>query len=230
MRSGNRLGRQLSAPWALRAETAEDAFSAIAQMEAGLASRASPSTSVLSGSDDAGARFPAPNWRRASARTAKIFLQDAKLVMVSSAGTRWRARQEGPSRCWTPNSTSRCGSMSSWTVWCGSISLLPGGRIQARRPPIRPVPSCRPPPGPRTYAAGRGQQGTTRNSPSPCWQKAGHSVTLAANGVHEAVDAMRHGDFDVVLMDVQMPNWTASARRGKSAPWRRPRARCRSSP
>jgi CheY-like chemotaxis protein len=35
-------------------------------------------------------------------------------------------------------------------------------------------------------------------------QKAGHSVTLAANG-HEAVDAMRHGDFDVVLMDVQMP-------------------------
>jgi CheY-like chemotaxis protein len=35
-------------------------------------------------------------------------------------------------------------------------------------------------------------------------QKAGHSVTVTANG-HEAVDAMRHGDFDVVLMDVQMP-------------------------
>jgi signal transduction histidine kinase/CheY-like chemotaxis protein/HPt (histidine-containing phosphotransfer) domain-containing protein len=36
-------------------------------------------------------------------------------------------------------------------------------------------------------------------------QKAGHTVILAANG-HEAVDAMRHDDFDVVLMDVQMPD------------------------
>lgn len=34
--------------------------------------------------------------------------------------------------------------------------------------------------------------------------KAGHSVTVAENG-HEAVDAMRRGDFDVILMDIQMP-------------------------
>jgi signal transduction histidine kinase/CheY-like chemotaxis protein len=34
--------------------------------------------------------------------------------------------------------------------------------------------------------------------------KAGHDVEVANNG-HEAVDAMRNGDFDVVLMDVQMP-------------------------
>jgi len=34
--------------------------------------------------------------------------------------------------------------------------------------------------------------------------KAGHSVQLAANGL-EAVEAVRGGDFDVVLMDVQMP-------------------------
>jgi signal transduction histidine kinase/CheY-like chemotaxis protein len=35
-------------------------------------------------------------------------------------------------------------------------------------------------------------------------QKAGHSVEVAANG-HLAVDAMRRSDFDVVLMDQQMP-------------------------
>jgi signal transduction histidine kinase/CheY-like chemotaxis protein/HPt (histidine-containing phosphotransfer) domain-containing protein len=34
--------------------------------------------------------------------------------------------------------------------------------------------------------------------------KAGHQVTIAENG-HQAVDAMRDNDFDVVLMDVQMP-------------------------
>ena len=35
--------------------------------------------------------------------------------------------------------------------------------------------------------------------------KAGHRVTIAENG-HQAVDAVRRGDFDVVLMDIQMPD------------------------
>jgi signal transduction histidine kinase/DNA-binding response OmpR family regulator len=35
--------------------------------------------------------------------------------------------------------------------------------------------------------------------------KAGHSIEIANNG-HEAVDAVRRSDFDVVLMDVQMPD------------------------
>ncbi|MBI1779451.1 MAG: response regulator [Proteobacteria bacterium] len=35
-------------------------------------------------------------------------------------------------------------------------------------------------------------------------RKAGHEVAVAENG-HQAVDAVRRGDFDVVLMDVQMP-------------------------
>ncbi len=34
--------------------------------------------------------------------------------------------------------------------------------------------------------------------------KAGHAVTVAENG-HQAVDAVRHQDFDLVLMDIQMP-------------------------
>jgi len=34
--------------------------------------------------------------------------------------------------------------------------------------------------------------------------KAGHKVTIAENG-HQAVDAVRKADFDVVLMDIQMP-------------------------
>ena len=35
-------------------------------------------------------------------------------------------------------------------------------------------------------------------------ESAGHKVTIAENG-HEAVDAVRRADYDVVLMDVQMP-------------------------
>jgi signal transduction histidine kinase/DNA-binding response OmpR family regulator len=34
--------------------------------------------------------------------------------------------------------------------------------------------------------------------------KAGHSVDVVSNG-HQAVDAVRDGDYDVVLMDIQMP-------------------------
>jgi CheY-like chemotaxis protein/HPt (histidine-containing phosphotransfer) domain-containing protein len=34
--------------------------------------------------------------------------------------------------------------------------------------------------------------------------KAGHDVTVAGNG-HQGVDAVRHADFDVILMDIQMP-------------------------
>jgi len=35
--------------------------------------------------------------------------------------------------------------------------------------------------------------------------KAGHTVEIAGNG-HDAVDAVRRADFDVILMDVQMPD------------------------
>jgi CheY-like chemotaxis protein len=35
--------------------------------------------------------------------------------------------------------------------------------------------------------------------------KAGHTVEVASNG-HEAVDAVRRSDFDVILMDGQMPD------------------------
>jgi len=35
-------------------------------------------------------------------------------------------------------------------------------------------------------------------------EKAGHEITIVENGL-EAVDAVRHADYDVILMDVQMP-------------------------
>lgn len=35
-------------------------------------------------------------------------------------------------------------------------------------------------------------------------ERAGHAVTLASNGL-EALEALRHNDFDLILMDVEMP-------------------------
>jgi two-component system, sensor histidine kinase and response regulator len=37
--------------------------------------------------------------------------------------------------------------------------------------------------------------------------KMGHRITLATNGL-EALDQWRQGDFDLILMDVQMPEMT----------------------
>src|SRR6202044_1827728 len=37
--------------------------------------------------------------------------------------------------------------------------------------------------------------------------KMGHRITLATNG-QEALEQWRHGDFDLILMDVQMPEMT----------------------
>jgi CheY-like chemotaxis protein/HPt (histidine-containing phosphotransfer) domain-containing protein len=37
-------------------------------------------------------------------------------------------------------------------------------------------------------------------------EKAGHSVTIVENG-HQAVDAVRRADYDVILMDIQMPEF-----------------------
>src|SRR5438309_11449053 len=46
--------------------------------------------------------------------------------------------------------------------------------------------------------------------------KRGHQVDVVGNG-REAVDAVRARDYDLVLMDIQMPKWTGSPRRRRSA-------------
>ena len=59
--------------------------------------------------------------------------------------------------------------------------------------------------------------------------KAGYSVEVVENG-HQAVDAVRDGQFDVVLMDIQMPELDGSRRPTKFALWRSHGAAFPSSP
>jgi two-component system, sensor histidine kinase and response regulator len=46
--------------------------------------------------------------------------------------------------------------------------------------------------------------------------KMGHRITLATNGL-EALEQCRQGDFDLILMDVQMPEMTGLEPPSKSA-------------
>ena len=52
---------------------------------------------------------------------------------------------------------------------------------------------------------------STRSLCAPCLPQAGYHVTVARNG-REAVDAWTGGVFDCILMDIQMPRWTATRR------------------
>ena len=186
------LGRQLGA-LGIRAETAEDAFSAIAQMERAW-HRGKPFDIVFLDQMMPGI----PGAELAVRIRENRNLQEAKLVMVSSAGT------HGVDR--------------------GTIAMLDAKLdkpvrqhelvdCMVRLYSLRPVKDTSPS-APNTQrilpAASRlkvllaEDNKVNQKFAVALLQKAGHSVTLAANG-HEAVDAMRHGDFDVVLMDVQMP-------------------------
>jgi CheY-like chemotaxis protein len=69
-----------------------------------------------------------------------------------------------------------------------------------------------PAPRPRPQAAGSGlnillaeDNKINQKFASVLLSKAGHTVTIVENG-HQAVDAVRHGAFDIVLMDIQMPD------------------------
>ena len=62
-------------------------------------------------------------------------------------------------------------------------------------------------------------------------EKRGYSIQVADNGrkALEMLEKAAPGEFAVVLMDVQMPRWTASRRRPNSASARRRRAATRRS-
>src|SRR3954469_4878312 len=82
------------------------------------------------------------------------------------------------------------------------------GRVLAREPGQRAVlPSSMLPaelPDRRLHVLLAEDNAVNQRLPAGPLRRAGHKVTIAANGV-EAITAMRRQSFDVVLMDVQMP-------------------------
>ncbi len=183
------LGRQLGA-LGIRAETAEDAFSAIAQMERAW-HRGKPFDIVFLDQMMPGI----PGAELAARIRENRNLHETKLVMVSSAGThgvdkaalaRLDAKLDKPVR-------------QHELVDCmvRLYSLRPVKQAGAVAPRIVPAAA-------RLRVLLAEDNKVNQKFAVALLQKAGHCVTLAANG-HEAVDAMRHDEFDVVLMDVQMP-------------------------
>ena len=73
-----------------------------------------------------------------------------------------------------------------------------------RQPPVGPSPPSEARPGPGLRILVAEDNLVNQQFALAMLTRAGHQVTLASNGA-EAVLAVREGDFDLVLMDVQMP-------------------------
>jgi signal transduction histidine kinase/DNA-binding response OmpR family regulator len=132
---------------------------------------------------------------------ADVHLADIKLVVVSSGGRgivknagdlRLEAILEKPVRHQELLDTL----VNIYSAQDDALSVSPGGAL-AKRPEIpsavRPL---------RILLAEDNK--INQQFASVLLSKAGHSVEVAENG-HQAVDAVRRSDFDVVLMDIQMP-------------------------
>jgi hypothetical protein len=91
----------------------------------------------------------------------------------------------------------------------GSLPIAPGGRIRIWTPIASPTETTLSA-GPIEPPARRGRilltedNATNRLVAATLLRRAGHAVDDVANG-QEAVDAVRRQDYDLVLMDVQMP-------------------------
>jgi signal transduction histidine kinase/CheY-like chemotaxis protein/HPt (histidine-containing phosphotransfer) domain-containing protein len=188
------LSRQLGA-YGIRSEVAEDAFSAIAQLERAW-HRGKPFDIVFLDQmmpGIAGAELAA------RIRQNKL-LSETKLVMVSSAGTYGVDRQAIALLDAKLDKPVRQHELLDCLVQLHSIR--PEEVAHSASLIVQ------------TYATQESNHlrillaednKINQKFAMALLQKAGHKVTLAANG-HEAVDAIRHDDFDVVLMDIQMPD------------------------
>jgi PAS domain S-box-containing protein len=102
-------------------------------------------------------------------------------------------------RIWVESEQGR-GSSFTFTVRCGVRPAAgPGGKSSAGEAPAPPPAAS---PALRVLLAE--DNVVNQHVARAMLQKAGHHVTLACNG-REAVAAVRGGEFDIVLMDVQMP-------------------------
>jgi CheY-like chemotaxis protein/HPt (histidine-containing phosphotransfer) domain-containing protein len=124
-------------------------------------------------------------------------LAEAKLVLVSSAGPQARtgagakamnAILEKPLR---QRDLLNCLAM----LYAAPLKSLPDGDAAARAAagPVRPL-----------FILLAEDNKINQKFAVALLGRAGHRVDVAENG-HQAVDAVRHADYDVVLMDIQMP-------------------------
>jgi signal transduction histidine kinase/CheY-like chemotaxis protein/HPt (histidine-containing phosphotransfer) domain-containing protein len=187
------FGRQLSA-FGIRTETVGDGFAAMAELERAWY-RGKPFDIVFLDQmmpGIAGAEL-------AQRIRDNKMLNETKLVMVSSAGTHGVAKETLPLLDAKLDKPVRQHELLDCLVRIHSHrSEHEAEKGGAFLPALRPS-------GVALNILLAEDNKINQKFASALLTKAGHKVTVAENG-HQAVDAMRHGDFDVVLMDIQMPD------------------------
>ena len=131
---------------------------------------------------------------------ANSSLNDTKLVLVSSAGT------YGVRSLSTTGIDARVDKPVRHHELLDCLIRIYSGNamLQPRDMREQAVPKKKAPTGPGLHILLAEDNKINQKFAIALLQKAGHRIDVADNGL-QAVDAMRRGDYDVVLMDVQMP-------------------------
>jgi PAS domain S-box-containing protein len=191
--TSRRILKQILASWAMRPEVVPDVPSALAKIHeaagAGTPYRLVLADAAMPGIDG----YTLAGWLQQDRRLA------GAIILMVSAGD----RQIQPDRCARLDATALDKPVSRSALFNAVANALGGGGPATRSSDAEPPPPAR---GPARTLSVLLAEDTPANQKlvSHLLRNRGHSVAVAANG-QTAVSLLCERDFDLLLMDVQMP-------------------------